>query len=63
MVTLCLVLGSTIVIVWSSLGKFLTVDSVRMSKGRPSKMVCWGSDNVDLKVQHDGVDFAGYVTS
>jgi hypothetical protein len=33
-----LVLGSMIVIVWSSLEMFLTVDSVRTSKGRPSKM-------------------------
>jgi hypothetical protein len=31
-VTLHLVFGSTIVMVWSSLGKFLTVDSVRTSK-------------------------------
>jgi hypothetical protein len=41
-VTLRLVFGSTIVIVWSSLGKFLTVDSVRTSKGRPSKMLYAG---------------------
>jgi hypothetical protein len=37
-VTLHLVFGSMIVIVWSSLGKFLTVDSVRMLKGQPNSM-------------------------
>jgi hypothetical protein len=33
-----LVLGSTMEMVWSSLGKFLMVDSVRTSKGQPNKM-------------------------
>jgi hypothetical protein len=41
-VTLCLVFGSTIVIVWSSLGKFLTVNSVRTSKGQPNSMLYAG---------------------
>jgi hypothetical protein len=38
MVTLRLVFGSMVVMVWSSFGKFLTVDSVRTWKGQLNKM-------------------------